>query len=211
MTIPVIDENSTADEKAAAKVFLKDKRKYVKAQFTRSFNKIAANLKRTDWGKNDVDEASFLLVNLAERFDELQAIQEQIVMCDLDDMDEMDELDPFDRDYVSVRLELKQRIKLCGISKSQPRLNCKRSSDRRPQYAEQFINSRQIAQQAPTRTFAIDHWRGATEVQINGRHRVFFKRLGGSRHRLKVIADDLCDCWATSGIFGDRAKDRFLG
>ncbi len=111
MTIPVIDENSTADEKAAAKVFLKDKRKYVKAQFTRSFNKITANLKRTDWGKNDVDEASFLLVNLAERFDELQAIQEQIVMCDLDDMDEMDELDPFDRDYVSVRLDLQQRIK----------------------------------------------------------------------------------------------------
>ena len=102
---------------------------------------------------------------------------------------------------------LEQRIKLCGISKTQTRLDCKRSSDRRPQYAEQLIDSQQIAQQSPTRTFAIDHWRGTTEVQINGCDGVLFKRLGGSRHSLKVIADDLRDCWATGGIFCNRAED----
>jgi hypothetical protein len=110
MTIPVIDENSTKEEKATAKVFLKDKRKYARAQFTRSHNKLTTNLKKKEWGKTDVNEASLLLVTLSERYDELQVLQEQIVMCDLDDATEMDELDPFDRDYTDVRLELKQRI-----------------------------------------------------------------------------------------------------
>ena len=105
---------------------------------------------------------------------------------------------------------LEQRIELCGVSKSQSRLDCKRSSNRRPQHAEQLINSRQITKQSPTRAFTIDHWRGTTEVQIHGRHGVFFKRLGGSRHRLKIIADDLSDRWPTSRIFRDGTEDRFL-
>ena len=110
VTIPVINENTTTEDKKAAKGFLKDKRKYARAQFTRTYNRLETNLKTQNWGKIEFDEASILLATLSERYQELEAIQEQIVMCDLDDENEMSELDLYDRQHREVRLEIKTRF-----------------------------------------------------------------------------------------------------
>ena len=66
VTLPVIDENTTPEDKKASKTFLKDKRKYLKVQFTRTYKKLETNLRVQHWDKREFDEASTLLVVLSE-------------------------------------------------------------------------------------------------------------------------------------------------
>ena len=77
VTLPVIDENTTPEDKKAAKVFLKDKREYLQAQFKSTNNKLETNLKLPHWERREFDIVSILLFGLSEHYQELAAIQEQ--------------------------------------------------------------------------------------------------------------------------------------
>ena len=105
---------------------------------------------------------------------------------------------------------LKQRIELPGILKPQSRLDREGSLHRLPQHPQQGIHPRQIAQQPTAGTLAVNDRRGTPEVEVYRSHGMPFQRLGGSRHGLKIVSNNLRNRWTTGGIFENRTEDVFL-
>ena len=82
--------------------------------------------------------------------------------------------------------------RICTASRSAPRMASTRFGSR----------SRPAA-----RAFAIDHRRGAAQVQIHRRHRILLQLPGRAHQRGNVVADHLRDHRPAGGVLGHRPED----
>ena len=78
------------------------------------------------------------------------------------------------------------------------------------QGTQDAVDPGKITQESPAGAFAINHGRGATEIQIDGSDGVLLEFLGGAHERRDVVADHLRDDGTTSGVPGDGFEDRFV-